>query len=356
MQTLSPDWRGPTRSGYARARTAQPDWNMNIGPWKLSGRVLLAPMAGITDLPFRQLCRQWGAALAVSEMLSADPTLRKTRKSQWRATLADDECPRVAQIAGADPVALAEAARYNVQRGAQVIDINMGCPAKKVCNRMAGSALLADEPLVRRILTAVVSAVEVPVTLKYRTGPSPERRNAVAIARMAEDAGVAALTLHGRTRVQAYQGQAEYRSVEAVCRAVDIPVVANGDIDSPDKARQVLDETGADAVMVGRAAQGRPWLFQAIHTYLETGTRVATPSLAVRKQTLLTHLREIHRFYGDWMGPRIARKHIKWYLQALQVDRCHVQPLMQPTAPEAQRVAVADCLSRLNEAPAAAPA
>lgn len=333
---------------------AQPDWTMNIGPWKLPGRVLLAPMAGITDLPFRQLCRDWGAALAVSEMLSADPTLRKTQKSRWRATLADDEHPRAAQIAGADPEALAEAARYNVQRGAQVIDINMGCPAKKVCSRMAGSALLADEALVREILTRVVAAVAVPVTLKYRTGPTPDRRNAVSVARMAEDAGVAALTLHGRTRDQAYRGEAEYRSLEAVCQAVDIPVIANGDIDGPDKADQVLRTTGADAVMVGRAAQGQPWLFQAIDRYLETGERVAPPSLTVRIQVIMRHLQAIHRFYGDWMGPRIARKHIKWYLQALQVDPAKVGALMQPSTPEAQQAAVADSLGQLREAPEAA--
>ncbi len=328
---------------------------MKIGPWKLNGRVLLAPMAGITDLPFRRLCRRWGAALAASEMVASDPTLRNTRKSQWRSTLDSDESPRVVQIAGADPTALAEAARYNVSRGAQIIDINMGCPAKKVCNRMAGSALMADEALVREILETVVAAVEVPVTLKCRTGPTATRRNALTIARMAEDAGIAALAVHGRTRDQAYRGEAEFRTIEAVCRAVDIPVVANGDIETPQGAATVLRETGADAIMVGRGAQGQPWLFNAIHQYLETGQHAAPPALATREQTLRSHLQAIHQFYGDWMGTRIARKHIKWYLQrSWLVCPEHIRLLMRAADPSAQLTLLDSVIAEVPARPEAA--
>ena len=288
---------------------------MQIGPYKLPNRLVLAPMAGVTDRPFRQLCRRLGAGLAISEMLTAIPSLYGTDKCRWRSDHRGEPGPIVVQIAGADPEQLAEAARYNVERGAQIIDINMGCPAKKVCNRQAGSALLSDEELVERILRAVVAAVPVPVTLKTRTGPSPERRNALTIARIAEDAGIAALTLHGRTRADAFRGQAEYDTIAAVKRAVRIPVIANGDIDSPAKARAVLEHTGADAIMIGRAAQGNPWIFREISHYLEHGEELAPPPVAEVQAVMLEHLANLHAFYGEYMGVRIARKHIGWYLQ-----------------------------------------
>jgi len=288
---------------------------MRIGPYTLPNRLILAPMAGVTDRPFRQLCRRLGAGLAVSEMITAIPSLYGSDKCRWRSDHQGEPGPIVVQIAGADPEQLAEAARYNVERGAQIIDINMGCPAKKVCNRMAGSALLNDEDLVARILGAVVAAVPVPVTLKTRTGPSPERRNALTIARIAEDAGVAALTLHGRTRADAFRGEAEYDTIAAVKQAVRIPVIANGDIDSPLKARQVLEHTGADAVMIGRAAQGNPWIFREIQHFLEHGRTLPAPDVTETRAVMLEHLATLHQFYGEHMGVRVARKHIGWYLQ-----------------------------------------
>ena len=284
--------------------------------FSLPNRVVLAPMAGVTDRPFRQLCRRLGAGLTVSEMVTSDPNLRTTRKTLWRIDHSGEPAPRSVQIAGADPARLADAARFNVAHGADIIDINMGCPAKKVCNVAAGSALLSDEALVARILDRVVAAVEVPVTLKIRTGPSPDRRNAVRIARMAESAGVAAVAVHGRTRKCAFRGVAEYDSIRAVKRAVSIPVIANGDITSPDQARRVLSFTGADAVMIGRAAQGNPWLPGAVETYLRTGMQVPPPGLQERAEVLLRHLRALHAFYGEAVGVRVARKHLSWYCRA----------------------------------------
>ena len=269
---------------------------MQIGAILVEPSLALAPMAGVTDKPFRQLCKRLGAGLAVSEMTTSDPRLWQTRK-----------------IAGYDPAMLAEAARYNVAHGAQLIDINMGCPAKKVCNAWAGSALLADEPLVARICGAVVAAVEVPVTLKIRTGQAPDQRNALAIARIAEDSGIAALAVHGRTRSQKYEGFAEYDTIAAVKAGVAIPVFANGDIDSPEKARSVLDYTRADALMIGRAAQGRPWIFREIAHYLATGQRLPEPDAAEVREILLGHLEDLYAFYGEAMGVRIARKHLGWY-------------------------------------------
>ena len=289
---------------------------MQIGPYRLESPVILAPMAGVTDKPFRLLCRQLGASLAVSEMTSANPRLRGSLKSQQRMDFSNEPGPVGVQIAGHDPQLLADAARYSMDRGAQIIDINMGCPAKKVCNVAAGSALLRDEALVGRILDAVVRAVPVPVTLKIRTGYTREQRNAVTVARMAESAGIAAIAVHGRTREDLFSGSAEYDSVAAVKAAVGIPVIANGDIDTAEKARRILQHTGCDAVMIGRAAQGRPWIFRDIAHYLATGTVLPAPSLAEVCDHLLGHLAALHTFYGEYMGVRIARKHLGWYSRA----------------------------------------
>jgi tRNA-dihydrouridine synthase B len=286
---------------------------MQIGNLRIDPPVALAPMAGVTDKPFRQLCKRMGAGLAVSEMTTSDPRLWQTRKSLHRMDHAGEPNPVSVQIAGSDPARLAEAARYNVAHGAQLIDINMGCPAKKVCNAWAGSALLADEPLVARICRAVVEAVDVPVTLKIRTGQTPEQRNALSIAHIAEDCGIAALAVHGRARSQKYEGFAEYDSVAAVKAEVSIPVFANGDIDSPEKARFVLDYTQCDALMIGRAAQGRPWIFREIAHFLATGESLKEPDVSEVRDILLEHLDDLYAFYGETAGVRIARKHLGWY-------------------------------------------
>jgi tRNA-dihydrouridine synthase B len=286
---------------------------MHIGPFRIDPPLALAPMAGVTDKPFRQLCKRLGAGLAMSEMTTSDPRLWRTRKSPHRMDHAGEPDPVSVQIAGSSPAMLAEAARYNVDHGAQIIDINMGCPAKKVCNAWAGSALLADEPLVARICKSVVDAVDVPVTLKIRTGQRPEHRNALAIARIAEDAGIAALAVHGRTRSQKYEGFAEYDTIAAVKEAISIPVFANGDIDSPAKALEVLEYTRADALMIGRAAQGRPWVFREIAHYLVTGELLPEPGLTEVRDILLGHLDDLYGFYGETAGVRIARKHLGWY-------------------------------------------
>ncbi|WP_331353173.1 tRNA dihydrouridine synthase DusB [Cellvibrio sp. UBA7671] len=288
-----------------------------IGSYCIDSQVILAPMAGVTDRPFRQLCRSLGAGLVISEMLTADSSLWSSRKSSLRMDHNGEAEPIAVQIAGGDPEMMAEAARLNAANGAQIIDINMGCPAKKVCKKAAGSALLKDEQLVADILQAVVSSVDIPVTLKFRTGWSNEERNAVRIARIAEDAGIQALALHGRTRADAFLGAAEYDTIASVVNAVNIPVFANGDIDSPHKAKAVLDHTGAAAVMIGRAAQGRPWIFREIAHYLRTGEQLPEPSLTEVRDILCTHLCELYRFYGEFMGPRIARKHASWYLQTV---------------------------------------
>ncbi|TXS89005.1 tRNA dihydrouridine synthase DusB [Parahaliea maris] len=272
-------------------------------------------MAGVTDLPFRRLCAAQGAGLVVSEMLSSNPQVQNSRKSQWRSRHDGEAEPRSVQIAGSDPAELALAAQLNVARGAQIIDINMGCPAKKVCRKAAGSALLANEALVADILTAVVQAVDVPVTLKIRTGSNPAERNGVAIARIAEDAGIQALAVHGRTRACAFKGEVEYDTIADIVAAVDIPVLANGDIDSPAKASTVLAHTGAAGVMIGRAAQGRPWLCGQIAAWLERGEHLPDPSMAMQWQIIREHLSALHDFYGEFMGVRIARKHVGWYLQ-----------------------------------------
>ena len=286
---------------------------MQIGPYTIAPNVVLAPMAGVTDKPFRLLCKRLGAGLAVSEMTTADPRLWHTRKSRQRMDHVDEPAPASVQIAGHDPLMLAEAARYNVDHGAQIIDINMGCPAKKVCNVWSGSALLQDEALVGRILDAVVRAVGVPVTLKIRTGWNRDNRNGVAIAKLAESAGIAALAVHGRTRADLYNGEAEYEMIAAIKSAIRIPVLANGDIDSPHKARAVLAATGADAVMIGRAAQGRPWIFGEIAHYLATGTLLPAKRPDDVAAILLEHLDALYAFYGELQGLRIARKHLGWY-------------------------------------------
>ena len=290
---------------------------VRIGPYTLPNQLILAPMAGVTDQPFRQLCRRLGAGLVVSEMVTSDVSLWNTRKSSLRMIHSGDAEPRSVQIAGSEPQMLAEAARRNVEMGAQIIDINMGCPAKKVCNKAAGSALMKDEQLVSAILQAVVAAVDVPVTLKIRTGWDRANKNGLTVAKIAEQSGISALAVHGRTRADLYTGEAEYDTIAAIKQAVTLPVFANGDIDSPQKARQVLDATGADGLLIGRAAQGRPWIFREIDHYLATGTQLPAPSLLEVEGILLEHLAALHAFYGDVMGVRIARKHVGWYLATL---------------------------------------
>lgn len=288
---------------------------MRAGYHFLCGRLIAAPMAGVTDRPFRMLCRRLGASMAVSEMVSSNPALRNTRKTLHRTNHAGESAPRWVQIAGADPKEMAQAARENVDRGAQIIDINMGCPAKKVCNRAAGSALLANESLVARILEAVVSAVAVPVSLKIRTGPDPANRNALRIARLAEASGIRALAVHGRTRACGFRGTAEYDTARAIKASVAVPVIANGDIDSPERAAAVLSVTGADALMIGRAAQGNPWIFREIAHFLDTGDKLPPPAPDEVRDTLVEHLEALYCLYGDRMGVRIARKHLGWYLK-----------------------------------------
>ena len=286
---------------------------MQIGPYRIDPPVVLAPMAGVTDKPFRLLCKRLGAGLAVSEMTTADPRLWQTRKSIKRMDHEGEPEPISVQIAGYDPTMLAEAARFNVANGAQIIDINMGCPAKKVCDVWSGSALLQDEPLVARIVKAVVDAVDVPVTLKIRTGWDRQNKNALTIARIAEDNGIAALAVHGRTRADKYEGEAEYDTIAAVKAAVRIPVLANGDITTPQQAKRVLDVTRADAVMIGRGAQGRPWIFREITHYLATGELLPEPQPSEVSTILLGHLKHLYAFYGEHAGVRIARKHLGWY-------------------------------------------
>jgi len=325
---------------------------INIGPYTLKSPVILAPMAGVTDRPFRQLCREMGAGLVVSEMVTSDITLWNTRKSQLRLNHQGEEEPRSVQIAGGDPGMLAEAARMNAEQGAQIIDINMGCPAKKVCNKAAGSALLKDEQLVADILKAVVEAVDIPVTLKIRTGWDRDNRNGVTIAKIAEDCGIQALAVHGRTRADAYKGDAEYDTIARIKQEIQIPVFANGDITSPEKARYVMDYTNADAVMIGRAAQGRPWIFQQIAHYLETGQHLPDPDTATRHQILSRHLTALYAFYGELMGVRIARKHVNWYLGTQEAGASFRRYFNQLEQPEAQQDAIHRFIlepSRLND-------
>lgn len=290
---------------------------MQIGPHLLKNKLIVAPMAGVTDRPFRQLCKKMGAGMAVSEMVSSNSLLWGSVKTQRRANHDGEVSPISVQIAGADPQMLATAARYNVDNGAQIIDINMGCPAKKICNVMAGSALLQDEKLVGRILDFVVNAVDVPVTLKIRTGWDKQHKNALSVARIAESSGVQALAIHGRTRACAYTGTAEYDTIAAVKAAISIPVIANGDITTPEKAQEILAYTKADAIMIGRAAQGRPWIFREIDHFLSTGQKLPAPEVAEIHQVLIKHLYDLYEFYGEYSGVRIARKHISWYTKGL---------------------------------------
>ncbi len=290
---------------------------MHIGPHELKNNLVVAPMAGVTDRPFRMLCKKMGAGLAVSEMVTSNSLLYGSEKTKRRANHEGEVSPISVQIAGADPAMMAEAAKHNVDNGAQIIDINMGCPAKKICNVMAGSALLRDEPLVSQILKAVVNAVDVPVTLKIRTGWDRQNKNAIQIARMAEDIGVQALTIHGRTRNDLYHGDAEYDTIAAVKQAISIPLIANGDITTPEKAKFVLDYTQADAVMIGRAAQGRPWIFRETEHFLKTGEHLLPPTVDEIHQVMLEHLQDLYTFYGELTGMRVARKHISWYTKGL---------------------------------------
>jgi tRNA-dihydrouridine synthase B len=320
---------------------------VQIGPHHIANNLVVAPMAGVTDRPFRQLCKRLGAGLAVSEMVASSPALRGTAKSQRRINHVGEVAPVVVQIAGADPAAMADAARYNVDHGAQIIDINMGCPAKKVCNVAAGSALLRDEPLVAAILDAVVSAVSVPVTLKIRTGWSRDHRNAVCIARIAEDTGVAALSVHGRTRECAFVGAVEYETIRLVKAAVNIPVTANGDVDSPEKARDVLRLTGADALMIGRAAQGRPWIFREIRHFLDHGVHLPPPHVEEIRRVILDHLADHHDFYGEVIGVRTARKHLGWYAADLAGGEVFRQEMNRVDNAVAQIAAVERFFDRL---------
>jgi tRNA-dihydrouridine synthase B len=290
---------------------------MNIGPHQLKNNLVVAPMAGVTDRPFRMLCKRMGAGMAVSEMVASNSLLYGSEKTRRRADHEGETDPISVQIVGADPGMLAQAARYNVDQGAQIIDINMGCPAKKICNVMAGSALLRDETAVARILESVMAAVDVPVTLKIRTGWDKQSRNAVRIAQIAEASGIQALAVHGRTRACGYTGEAEYETIRAVKTEVRIPVIANGDITTPEKAKFVLEHTGADGVMIGRAAQGRPWLFREIAYFLATGEHLATPLAGEIQNVLRDHVCELYDFYGEHVGLRVARKHISWYTKGL---------------------------------------
>jgi tRNA-dihydrouridine synthase B len=321
---------------------------VQIGPYKLKNNLVVAPMAGVTDRPFRMLCKRFGAGLAVSEMVTSNSLLYGSTKTLRRANHEGEVEPISVQIAGADPKMMADAARYNVDNGAQIIDINMGCPAKKICNVMAGSALLKDEPLVAQILKAVVGAVDVPVTLKIRTGWDRQNRNAVTVAKMAEDIGVQALAMHGRTRACAYMGEAEYDTIAAVKQAIRIPLIANGDITTPEKARHVLDYTKADAVMIGRAAQGRPWIFREIEHFLNTGTHLLPPTVSEIHQVMLEHLADLYDFYGDLTGMRVARKHISWYTKGLAGSAHFRHHMNQLQSIEEQLGAINDFFAELQ--------
>jgi tRNA-dihydrouridine synthase B len=320
---------------------------MKIGAHQLRNGLLVAPMAGITDRPFRRIARRMGAALAVSEMISSRPELRDSRKTRLRQDHAGEAGPISVQIAGGEPAMLAEAARYNAGLGADIIDINMGCPAKKVCNVQAGSALLEDEPLVARILQAVVAAAGVPVTLKIRTGPARERRNAVRIARMAEDAGIQALAIHGRSRACMFAGRAEYDTIAEVKSRVRIPVIANGDVESPADARRVLELTGADGIMIGRAAQGRPWLFRSIARYLERGEVQPDPALPEIGALLAEHLAGLYDLYGAEQGSRVARKHIGWTVRELPGGEDFRKQVVRIDTADVQLRAVNDYFAKL---------
>lgn len=322
---------------------------MQIGSYSLANKLILAPMAGISDRPFRELCRQFGVGFAVSEMVASNPALRHHHRTVLKADISNETGLGSVQILGTDPELMAAAAQFNVQRGARIIDINMGCPAKKVCSVAAGSALLRDEVLVKKILQAVVNAVDVPVTLKIRTGWDTDNRNAVAIAHIAEQSGIAALTVHGRTRACKFAGEAEYNTIKQVKQAVSIPIIANGDIDSAEKARAVLTSTGADALMIGRAAQGNPWLFTQINHFLTTGKIIKKPTIMDIHQTVLTHLESLYSFYGSTVGVRMARKHIGWYFKHVDSVDSHTKALInQAQAPREQLMLINSVFNSLT--------
>jgi tRNA-dihydrouridine synthase B len=322
---------------------------VRIGRYQLKNNLIVAPMAGVTDRPFRQLCKNMGAGMAVSEMVASNSLLWGSEKTRRRANHDGEVDPISVQIAGADPQMLADAARYNVDEGAQIIDINMGCPAKKVCNVMAGSALLKDEPLVARILESVVRAVEVPVTLKIRTGWDRSNKNAVTVARIAESSGIQALAIHGRTRACGFSGEAEYDTIAEVKSQIGIPVIANGDIGSPERVKQVLERTGADAVMIGRAAQGRPWMFREITHYLETGAHLPPPEVEEIHRVLVAHLNDLYAFYGEHTGVRVARKHISWYTKGLAGSAAFRHGMNQLQTCAEQLAAVNEFFAELGE-------
>lgn len=322
---------------------------MQIGSQVLKNRLIVAPMAGVTDRPFRQLCKLMGAGMAVSEMVSSNSLLWGSKKTQRRANHDGEVSPISVQIAGADPDMLAAAARYNMEQGAQIIDINMGCPAKKVCNVMAGSALLQNEKLVSKILDTVVKAVDIPVTLKIRTGWDKQHKNALSIARIAENSGIQALAIHGRTRACAYLGEAEYDTIAAVKAVSKIPIIANGDITTPEKARHILAYTQADAIMIGRAAQGRPWIFREIDHYLATGQHLPAPEVTEIHRVLTNHLHDLYEFYGEYSGVRIARKHISWYTKGLVGSASFRHAMNQLQTSEQQVIETNNFFSRLAE-------
>ncbi|HEX4333387.1 MAG TPA: tRNA dihydrouridine synthase DusB [Usitatibacter sp.] len=322
---------------------------MKIGNIQLRNNLVVAPMAGVTDRPFRSLCKKMGAGMAVSEMVASNSLLWGSEKTIRRGNHEGEVEPKVVQIAGADPEMMAEAAKYNVDKGAHIIDINMGCPAKKICNVYAGSALLRDQPLVAKIVDAVVRAVDVPVTLKIRTGWDKQNRNALAIARIAQEHGIRSLAMHGRTRACMYTGDAEYDTIRAVKQSVSIPVIANGDITTPEKARFVLEYTGADAVMIGRAAQGRPWIFREIAHFLETGTHLPPPSVIEIREVMVEHLHDLYAFYGKERGSRVARKHISWYTKGLKNSAVFRARMNTLESAELQLEAVARFFDELTE-------
>lgn len=321
---------------------------MRLGPYTLDNNLLLAPMAGVTDKPFRQLCRMYGAGLAVSEMVASDPVLWDTKKSQLRLNHYEEESPRSVQIVGADPQVMAQAAKYNAGLGAQIIDINMGCPARKVCNVFSGSALMQDEILVTKILENVVDAVDIPVTLKLRTGWNKENKNAVRIARIAENAGIQMLTIHGRTRACGFKGNAEYQTIKQVKAHVSIPVIANGDIISPEKAADVLHATGADGIMLGRAALGNPWIFREINHFLQTGDQMARPNIDEVQQVVLQHLDGLYELYGEYTGVRVARKHVGWYSKHIENGEVLRSKVNKTESIKRQLFVVKNCFNAMN--------
>ncbi|SER69532.1 tRNA-dihydrouridine synthase B [Nitrosomonas sp. Nm51] len=322
---------------------------MQIGTHQLKNKLIVAPMAGVTDRPFRQLCKKMGAGMAVSEMVTSNSLLWGSQKTKRRANHDGEASPISVQIAGADPGMLAAAAQYNVDHGAQIIDINMGCPAKKICNVMAGSALMKNEKLVEKILSSVVSAVNIPVTLKIRTGWDQQNKNALTVAKIAENSGIQVLAVHGRTRACAYRGNAEYDTIAAIKAAVNIPVIANGDISTPEKARQVLEYTQADAIMIGRAAQGRPWIFREIDHYLNNDTYLPPPKVTEIHDVLMQHLYDLYDFYGEYAGVRIARKHIAWYTKGLAGSASFRQKMNQLQTCEEQLAETDSFFTQLSD-------